>query len=150
MMKVVPGVAAVPVVVLLSAVLAGAASAKPPLVADAASVCDSCAEWNADREPFRVFGNTYYVGVAGLSSVLITSNDGHVLIDAQACNAPGSPYNNTSIDQASAQAAFADCAAANQVATHTVTLELHDDQHNPVLDASGHQIMSAVSFSTHL
>ena len=81
MMKVVPGVAAVPVVVLLSAVLAVAASAKPPLVADAASVCDSCAEWNADREPFRVFGNTYYVGVAGLSSVLITSNDGHVLID---------------------------------------------------------------------
>src|SRR2546430_1694553 len=37
MMKVVPGVAAVPVVVLLSAVLAVAASAKPPLVADAAS-----------------------------------------------------------------------------------------------------------------
>ena len=74
----------------------------------------------------------------------------HVLIDGQACNAPGSPYNNTSIDQSSAQAQFASCAAANQVGTHTVTLELHDDQHNPVLDASGHQIMSAVSFSTHL
>src|SRR6185295_17760025 len=65
MMKVVPGVAAVPVVALLSAVLAVAAPAKPPLVADAASVCDSCAEWNADRQPFQIFGNTYYVGVAG-------------------------------------------------------------------------------------
>lgn len=51
------------------------------VVADAAIVCESCAEWNGDRNPFRVFSDTYYVGVAGLSSVLITSKDGHVLID---------------------------------------------------------------------
>jgi metallo-beta-lactamase class B len=74
-------VAVVPIVVLLFAVVAVAAPPKPPLVADTASVCESCAEWNVDREPFRVFGNTYYVGVAGLSSVLITSKEGHVLID---------------------------------------------------------------------
>ena len=74
-------VAVVPIVLLVFAVVAVAAPPKPPLVADAASACDSCAEWNADREPFRVFGNTYYVGVAGLSSVLITSKEGHVLID---------------------------------------------------------------------
>lgn len=43
--------------------------------------CDSCAEWNAPREPFRVFGNTYYVGVAGLSSLLVTSDAGHILLD---------------------------------------------------------------------
>src|SRR5262249_11540441 len=30
---------------------------------------------------FRVYGNTYYVGVRGLSSILITSGGGHVLID---------------------------------------------------------------------
>ncbi|MCC7644011.1 MULTISPECIES: subclass B3 metallo-beta-lactamase [unclassified Janthinobacterium] len=43
--------------------------------------CDVCAAWNADQTPFRIFGNTYYVGVKGLSSVLITSPQGHVLID---------------------------------------------------------------------
>jgi metallo-beta-lactamase class B len=43
--------------------------------------CDSCDEWNQPREPFRVFGDTYYVGTAGLSAVLITSDDGHILLD---------------------------------------------------------------------
>ena len=31
--------------------------------------------------PFRLFGNAYYVGMRGVSSVLITSSSGHVLID---------------------------------------------------------------------
>ncbi len=43
--------------------------------------CEVCATWNADQTPFRIVGNTYYVGVKGLSSVLITSPQGHVLID---------------------------------------------------------------------
>jgi metallo-beta-lactamase class B len=37
--------------------------------------------WNAPQEPFRIFGNTYYVGTAGLSAILITSDAGHILID---------------------------------------------------------------------
>ena len=41
----------------------------------------SCAEWNAPQTPFRVFGNTYWVGTHGLGSILITSPQGHVLID---------------------------------------------------------------------
>jgi len=36
---------------------------------------------NQPQTPFRIFGNTYYVGTHGLSSVLITSPAGHVLID---------------------------------------------------------------------
>jgi metallo-beta-lactamase class B len=43
--------------------------------------CSHCAEWNVSQEPFRIYGNTYYVGVHGLSSILITSPQGHVLID---------------------------------------------------------------------
>jgi metallo-beta-lactamase class B len=43
--------------------------------------CDYCQTWNAPRAPFKIHGNTYYVGVDGLSSVLITSPQGHVLID---------------------------------------------------------------------
>jgi metallo-beta-lactamase class B len=34
-----------------------------------------------DQAPFKIFGNTYYVGTHALSSVLITSSAGHVLID---------------------------------------------------------------------
>jgi metallo-beta-lactamase class B len=43
--------------------------------------CQSCAEWNAPQAPFRIYGNTYYVGPHGLSLILITSTEGHVLID---------------------------------------------------------------------
>lgn len=43
--------------------------------------CANCAEWNKPNTPFRIFGNTYYVGPHGLSSVLIASPAGHVLID---------------------------------------------------------------------
>jgi metallo-beta-lactamase class B len=52
-----------------------------PLESDKPIVCGSCDAWNAAREPFRVFGNTYYVGPAGLSSVLVVSEKGHVLLD---------------------------------------------------------------------
>jgi len=47
----------------------------------AAPTCSSCAEWNLPQTPFRIFGNTYYVGPHGLSSILITSSDGSILID---------------------------------------------------------------------
>ena len=43
--------------------------------------CSRCDSWNKEQTPFRIFGNTYYVGTHGLSSVLITSEFGHVLID---------------------------------------------------------------------
>jgi metallo-beta-lactamase class B len=43
--------------------------------------CASCKDWNAPQEPFKIYGNTYYVGTHGLSSILITSPAGHVLID---------------------------------------------------------------------
>jgi metallo-beta-lactamase class B len=48
---------------------------------DPSVVCDACPGWNAPQAPFRVFGNTYYVGVAGLSVVLVTSDQGHLLLD---------------------------------------------------------------------
>ncbi len=56
---------------------------------DPPNVCSSCDEWNKPREPFRVFGNTYYVGTDGLSALLITSDQGHILLDgALAQSAP--------------------------------------------------------------
>ncbi len=42
---------------------------------------DCCEEWNQPRAPFKVFGNTWFVGTQGLSSVLIATDEGLVLID---------------------------------------------------------------------
>lgn len=64
----------------LAFILTFATSALP--ASRASGSCAECAAWNEPREPFRIFGNTYYVGTAALSSVLITSPYGHVLIDA--------------------------------------------------------------------
>jgi metallo-beta-lactamase class B len=36
---------------------------------------------NTPQAPFRIFGNTYYVGTHGVASILVTSDRGHVLID---------------------------------------------------------------------
>jgi metallo-beta-lactamase class B len=49
--------------------------------AEASPACKQCVEWNVSQAPFRIYGNTYYVGVRGLSSILVTSPQGHVLID---------------------------------------------------------------------
>lgn len=38
-------------------------------------------KWNAPVEPFRVIGNIYYVGAADITSFLITTPDGHFLLD---------------------------------------------------------------------
>jgi metallo-beta-lactamase class B len=38
--------------------------------------------WTQPQKPFRIFGNTWYVGTRGLSAILITSPTGAVLIDA--------------------------------------------------------------------
>ena len=37
--------------------------------------------WNRPIEPFRIMDNLYYVGPAGISSYLITSTQGHILLD---------------------------------------------------------------------
>jgi metallo-beta-lactamase class B len=63
------------------ALLAGSAALASPVEADAPKVCGQCATWNREQEPFRVFGNTYYVGVAGLTAVLVVSKDGLILLD---------------------------------------------------------------------
>jgi metallo-beta-lactamase class B len=66
-----------PAITLATALLAILTSAQ----AQSPANCAQCAKWNEPQQPFRVYGNTYYVGTHGLSSILITSPRGHVLID---------------------------------------------------------------------
>jgi metallo-beta-lactamase class B len=66
--------------------LVAAAPLRAQVVGDSAAPsptpnCPSCGEWNAPQRPFRIWGNTFYVGTHGLSAILITSSTGHVLID---------------------------------------------------------------------
>jgi metallo-beta-lactamase class B len=64
-----------------SALLSAAGQVPRRLEPDPPIVCSPCDAWNAPNTPFRIFGNTFYVGVAGLSAVLIASADGHILLD---------------------------------------------------------------------
>src|SRR5215208_3089082 len=38
-------------------------------------------EWNEPQTPHRIAGNVYYVGTTELSVILITTSNGHILID---------------------------------------------------------------------
>lgn len=41
-------------------------------------------DWSTPVRPFNIYGNTWYVGSKGLSAVLVTSPQGHVLLDGTA------------------------------------------------------------------
>lgn len=59
---------------------------------DAPYVCERCDEWNEPHIPFRIHGNTWYVGTDGLSSILIETDAGLILVDG------GLPQSATLID----------------------------------------------------
>jgi metallo-beta-lactamase class B len=46
-----------------------------------AQACEERDGWSDAAPPARIFGNTYYVGTCGISVLLVTSPQGHVLID---------------------------------------------------------------------
>jgi metallo-beta-lactamase class B len=52
-----------------------------------AAACEGRDGWSDAAPPARIFGNTYYVGTCGISVLLITSPEGHVLIDGATAEA---------------------------------------------------------------
>src|SRR4051812_29038193 len=56
-------------------------SAKEKNDAENAAIRKDWESWNAPFKPFRIIGNLYYVGPVGISSFLITTPEGHILID---------------------------------------------------------------------
>ena len=44
-------------------------------------LCGPCEGWNKPQQPFKIYGNTWYVGTYELSALLVTSPKGHVLLD---------------------------------------------------------------------
>lgn len=43
--------------------------------------CKADDAWDKAGPPFRIFGDTYYVGTCGIAAVLIAGDEGHVIID---------------------------------------------------------------------
>ena len=70
-----------PALAVVCALLSMGQAVRRPFKSDPPKMCQACPGWNKDRDPIRIYGDTYYVGTAGLSSVLITSGRGHILID---------------------------------------------------------------------
>jgi len=66
---------------VLPAVLLLSACGPKTLEPDTAIECDNCASWNEPQSPFRIHGNTWYVGTKGLTSLLIETDEGLILID---------------------------------------------------------------------
>ena len=65
----------------LSMLMLLAACGPKELQPDDAIECAQCDDWNLPLDPFRIYGNTWYVGTDGLSSILIESDAGLILID---------------------------------------------------------------------
>jgi metallo-beta-lactamase class B len=53
-----------------------------PVLGATAIVDNQPASWSKPIRPYRVVGNIYYVGSEGLSAWLISSSEGHVLLDS--------------------------------------------------------------------
>jgi metallo-beta-lactamase class B len=67
-------------------------TAADPAVATDTYACVHDPSWTAPQEPFRIYGNTWFVGPRGLGVFLIKSPAGHVLIDG------GVPGNATLVE----------------------------------------------------
>ena len=75
---------------LLAATAACQPLTAPAVSAPASTLVNSCAGkdgWNDPAPPARIFGNTYYVGTCGITALLVTSRQGHVLIDGATAQA---------------------------------------------------------------
>lgn len=45
------------------------------------AVCNPWDEWDKPAPAFQIHGNTYHIGTCGISAILITGEQGHILID---------------------------------------------------------------------
>lgn len=70
----------------------GTVSARDHSTSETIARPDACAAnagWNDPAPPLRVHANTWYVGTCGISALLVTSDEGHVLIDGATPQAGG-------------------------------------------------------------
>ena len=61
--------------------VSAAAVPNPLFLPETPNPCTSCAAWNQPHPPVHVFGNTWWVGVEGLSAVAVDTGAGLILLD---------------------------------------------------------------------
>lgn len=74
-----------PVLIFLlmtSVSVAGAQTSDQPTAQDWVEACADWDKWDKPGPPFKLVGNSYYVGTCGIAAILITGNEGHILIDS--------------------------------------------------------------------
>ncbi len=67
------------IIFVICTLIFGASSSEAQTLRDLLK--DTLKNWDTPTEPFKVIDNIYYVGTNGLASYLITSPQGHILID---------------------------------------------------------------------
>jgi metallo-beta-lactamase class B len=72
------GLSLLPLALIASGTHAASIAEAPPADAKA---CAADADWNEPAQPRRIYGNSWYVGTCGITAILITSPEGHMLID---------------------------------------------------------------------
>jgi metallo-beta-lactamase class B len=84
--------------ILLTGLIGALVVPMPPSHADGESsrrsewvnTCTDWDDWDKPGPPFRIHGDTWYVGTCGIAAILITGDDGHILIDGGTAAAAGS------------------------------------------------------------
>jgi metallo-beta-lactamase class B len=64
------------------------AVAGPADAGEVGRACEGHDGWRDPAPPFRIFGDTYYVGTCGVAAILVAGSEGHVLIDGATERAP--------------------------------------------------------------
>jgi hypothetical protein len=94
------------------------------------------------------YTTTNFMGVAALSAGCDNASNNcghvHVLVDGSMCTPTNSPYNNDGFTSP-INAILSSCPMA--AGMHTVTLELHHNDHSPILDANMMTISTHVAFT---
>lgn len=44
--------------------------------------CEGSQDWDRPGPPFRIYGNSWWVGTCGIAAILVTGEEGHILIDS--------------------------------------------------------------------
>lgn len=73
---------------LLAVAPTGCTTAAPPAPPSTAQTqkawalqCKDADDWDRPGPPFRIWGNSWYVGTCGIAAILVTGDKGHILID---------------------------------------------------------------------
>ena len=67
---------------MVPALPANAQPAEAAAPADWTAACKDWDDWDKPGPPFRIHANSWYVGTCGIAAILVTSRQGHVLIDS--------------------------------------------------------------------